>query len=124
MLALHGVLILAPCLLFTSDALMRPDGFGFCVFKRFFGIECPACGITHAVRAMLAGNFAASFDIHPAGPLITILLLLLFSYFMLVTLFGNRITIAWAKEVRNYNRIEMLALIALGVGWLYKLVVK
>jgi hypothetical protein len=119
MLVLHAVLVFAPCFLF----LLLLDTLGFCLVRHIFGIECPGCGMTHAVQAMLAGNPSASFRNHPAGPLMTILLLLLFFYFMFVILLGNRVMIAWTKEVKGYIRVEKMALIGLVAGWLYKLII-
>lgn len=36
-----------------------------CVSTIFFGIPCPACGITRATKLMLMGQFRKSFEMHP-----------------------------------------------------------
>lgn len=36
-----------------------------CIIRRFYGIYCPGCGGTRAVRAFLQGQFVDSFLYHP-----------------------------------------------------------
>lgn len=35
-----------------------------CPFLRLTGIPCPGCGTTHAVRALLCGDFLGAFRFH------------------------------------------------------------
>ena len=39
--------------------------FGQCVFRWFFGVSCPGCGLTRATLAALRLEFAAAFQYHP-----------------------------------------------------------
>lgn len=48
-------------------------GTGFpCLFRYFFHIQCPGCGITHMLLALAEGDFVSAFHYHPvvfvAGP--------------------------------------------------------
>lgn len=36
-----------------------------CLSMIFFGIPCPACGITRATKLMMLGQFQKSFEMHP-----------------------------------------------------------
>ncbi|MCR5627127.1 MAG: DUF2752 domain-containing protein [Lachnospiraceae bacterium] len=40
-----------------------------CPFKLMFGIPCPSCGMTRALKSAITGNFKASFYYHPVWPL-------------------------------------------------------
>lgn len=36
-----------------------------CIFQRFLHIPCPGCGMTRALKALLALDFKAAFSYHP-----------------------------------------------------------
>ncbi|MEG1426291.1 MAG: DUF2752 domain-containing protein [Oscillospiraceae bacterium] len=36
-----------------------------CPIRNFFGVPCPACGLTHATLAALHGDFVGAFHYHP-----------------------------------------------------------
>lgn len=44
-----------------------------CIFHRVFGLYCPGCGGTRAVKALLTGHFIASFRFHIAVPISALL---------------------------------------------------
>ena len=37
----------------------------FCLFKFIFGVNCPGCGMGHAVCALLKGNFLEALNYNP-----------------------------------------------------------
>jgi len=37
-----------------------------CFYKKYFGIECPGCGMQRALIELLRGNFQKSFLLYPA----------------------------------------------------------
>ena len=37
-----------------------------CFWKKYFGIECPGCGMQRAIIALLKGDFLESLRIYPA----------------------------------------------------------
>lgn len=58
---------------------------GGCVFKRFFGIECPGCGMQRSIIELLKGNILESIKLYPAllpmiFTLIFLILHLIFRY--------------------------------------------
>lgn len=62
-----------------------------CLFKTYFGIDCPGCGAQRSIQSLLTGNILESLALYPA--------LLPFGVFMLVTIFqfskGNRMNQKW-----------------------------
>ncbi len=82
-------ILLALCLLFTvvfSIVLdIYPDGGlhlknkcigNTCLFLRLTGIECPFCGISRSMVALMHGQIKASISFHPLGVVISALFLL------------------------------------------------
>ncbi|MCR5692340.1 MAG: DUF2752 domain-containing protein [Eubacterium sp.] len=45
-----------------------------CPFRLAFGIPCPCCGMTRAVRSACMGHFGQSFHYHPLWPLFLLVL--------------------------------------------------
>jgi hypothetical protein len=48
-----------------------------CPIKHTFGMDCPGCGMQRSLLALLQGDFAGSFQLHPA--LMPLLVLILFT---------------------------------------------
>lgn len=120
MLLLHGTMLAAPVVLIVAHAWFRAEVPGVCVFKAVFGHECPACGMTRAVMALLSGQMTEALYYHPAAPFIFGLLVVMTVYLALILLTGRR-GLEWRQEVKAYNRLELVALIALLVGWVGKM---
>jgi len=55
-----------------------------CFNKKYFGVECPGCGIQRSVAFLLKGEFVGAFKMYPA----IYTLILLFS-FLLINNFYN-----------------------------------
>jgi hypothetical protein len=124
MLFLHALMLSAPLWILGPGTGGRVLFSGRCLFKALLGIDCPACGVTHAVGAMLSGNVVESFHYHPAGPFITAALVVLTSYFSLALLMRHRALIEWGKEVKIYTGIELAVIVALCAGWLGKMLTR
>lgn len=58
-----------------------------CVFKNFFGVPCPGCGMSHALLYLMRLDVAGAFASHP---MFWSLPLLLIYYFKDGNLFRNR----------------------------------
>jgi hypothetical protein len=39
-----------------------------CLFKRFWGVRCPGCGMTHAFVSLAHGQLQAAWAYNPLGP--------------------------------------------------------
>lgn len=51
-----------------------------CLIKRITGIPCPSCGMTRAFFALINGNFAQSFELHPMLLSVPVLALMFIFY--------------------------------------------
>jgi hypothetical protein len=43
---------------------------GVCLFKTFFGVPCPACGITRNLIACFSGDIRQAWEPNAGGPLL------------------------------------------------------
>lgn len=49
--------VVAAPLLVPAAVHLWPDAWGpACLFRRFFGLRCPGCGMTRAIYAMMRGD--------------------------------------------------------------------
>ena len=69
---------------FAPDAL---PGFEICQFKRWTGLPCPGCGLTHSLCSISHGQFARAWGENPFGYLFYALALLLVLWPLLVRAF-------------------------------------
>ena len=116
MFLLHVAMLLAPVTLLVAHA----RGYGVCLFKTIFGIDCPACGITRSVMAMFNGSMTEAFRFHPAGPVVLGIVGIITLYLAIV-LFTKHKGMNWWKEVKAYRVLEGVVVIALLVSWSWKL---
>lgn len=48
--------------------------FPLCLFHRWTGLPCPACGMTRSVCAFMKGQWERAVHFHPLGPLAAVIL--------------------------------------------------
>ena len=118
MLFLHGTMIAAPLLMLVLHA--GNHVFGFCLFKKLSGIDCPACGITHSVMAMMSGHPTEALRFHPAGPAVLILLAGMTAY-LGATLLTRFKGLEWRCETAVYHFLDYAMVGILLAGWCVKL---
>lgn len=51
-------------------------GWGFCWFKAFTGVNCPTCGLSRSILALLDGNLFAALSYNPFMLVLTIAVLI------------------------------------------------
>ncbi len=122
MLLLHGTLLLSPPALGIAHARFGLRAPGFCLVKSAVGVDCPACGITRSVMALLSGRIGEAFHIHPAGPIVFGIVAAV-SLYLVAVLFGGWSGMPWRKEAGVYGLLEKAALSVLMLGWIDRLVV-
>ncbi|HOO57432.1 MAG TPA: DUF2752 domain-containing protein [bacterium] len=75
-LAYIAVIVFVPAAFALIPTTTIEHGPTLCLFKLIFGIECPGCGMTRAVSAVMHGNIAAAIEYNPlvlpAFPLLVI----------------------------------------------------
>jgi hypothetical protein len=52
-------MLVAPGALLIIHARLHVNALGICAFKTLAGFDCPACGITHSIMALLNGCIQA-----------------------------------------------------------------
>jgi len=62
-----------------------------CLNKKFFGIDCPGCGLQRSVNLLLHGDFLGAFKIYPAIYPMVLLLIFLVSNLFIKFKFGHQI---------------------------------
>lgn len=87
-----------------------------CLFKRLYGLACPACGMTRSVLLTLGGDFRAALSVNPAGPVLVAGLVLLGLSLISVAVFrrarGPLAAGLFARRVRSLARAYGLLLVA------------
>ena len=54
-----------------------------CLTKKFFGFDCPGCGLQRSLVLLVKGDFSAAFNMYPAiYPLVILLLFVLTTTFV------------------------------------------
>jgi len=79
-----------------------------CIFKHFFGISCPGCGMSRAVLSAIKFDFASAFSYHPMVWSLPILYLFF--------LFNGK--------VFNKKWLDLGILVAIALGFLINFIVK
>jgi uncharacterized protein DUF2752 len=69
----HHLAILVSTLLVLLFVPMIPHVPHFCLMKKFLGIPCPGCGISHSILAALRFDLAKAWLFNPAGIAVALL---------------------------------------------------
>jgi Protein of unknown function (DUF2752) len=83
-----------------------------CFYKKYFGIECPGCGMQRALFELLKGNIQKSFLLFPA--LFTILIM--FFYLAL------HIKFKFKDGAENLKMLFILNTIIIVFNYIYRLI--
>lgn len=59
-------------LVFGAGGVGLPDAWSICLARRTFGLACPGCGMTRAMIALLQGDLAGAFRLHPLAPVLAL----------------------------------------------------
>ena len=95
---------------FLVPAQWKPDA---CVWDRMFGIYCPGCGGTRAVRALMQGRLLESLWYHPLVPYTAVV----FGAFMVSQAFARLTGYRYTKGIKFHAWYLYGALIITAVNW-------
>jgi len=85
-----------------------------CVFKQFYGLDCPGCGLQRSFILLLQGEFVSSFKMYP--PLIpTVITFFVFYLDKIFDLISNK---------RIFNNTGLVLLVMIFANFLIKIVIK
>ncbi len=75
----------APVAVLGLLATFRPgdDGVTVCPFALITGMACPGCGMTRAASSLIRGDFSTALGYHPLVPLIAVLSIGGWAWFLL-----------------------------------------
>lgn len=76
-----------------------------CSLNRIFGIECPACGTTRAIWAILHGELHKAFCLNPAGYVVIA--------FITRLIFADLLPMGSIRRIINSRSVDLLMIIAL-----------
>lgn len=121
-----AVVIAAAVLNLDPRGSVAPPGISFslpplCLFRRFFGIDCPGCGLTRCFVSAAHGDFSAALQFHPVGLLFFFLVLAQLPYrtIQIVRLMRGKATL----ELGVYGVAVAAVLGALMLGqWVFRLI--
>lgn len=110
-----SVLALGPLM----ASFIPPGLISRCLFKELQEFDCPGCGITRSIQALINLDLASAYHFHPSASLIWFIAIVLAGYFWTVCFFQLD-WITWSLEIRLLNYIDRLMVILLIVGYVYK----
>lgn len=115
-----GVLTFALALGFVFTAEQMASGPAFCAFKLASGLDCPGCGMTRALSALLHGDVDTAVVLHPLVVVVFPIMVALWLT-LVVELAGGRPFMS-CVPTRVFNRFCVL-LVFLFVGtWVIRTV--
>jgi len=89
----------------------------FCLFRAITGFNCPVCGITRSVALCYRFDFSAAIAQHPAGPLIAVIVILLFLYFLITASWSPVPSLSWRRETSLMRAVSRIVVVALFLSW-------
>lgn len=91
-----------------------------CAFQAFFGIYCPGCGGTRAVKALLDGHLLTSLWYHP----FVLYSVVLYLWFMVSWTFAKLHLFGVKKGLKYRTGYFVAMLVVIGVNFIFKNVLK
>lgn len=93
-----------------------------CGFKLKYGLPCPTCGMTGAVKLFCTGKLVASFMAQPAAAFLCLLLIIVGIFAGLEGVLGvNLWLIGFLTDSRNIGYILVTIGLIIALGWLVTL---
>jgi len=83
-----------------------------CFYKRYFGIECPGCGMQRALLELLKGNIQQSFLLFPA----------LFSILLMFVYLALHLRFKFKAGAENLKMLFILNTIIIVFNYIYRLI--
>ena len=92
-----------------------------CIFRLFFGVSCPGCGLTRAYRALLKLDLKSAFHFHPLFWTIPIIIFLYYKKVSDTALVPLIIIFIVVYLIRLFNGADDIVTIDITNGLIYKM---
>jgi len=120
-----GIVIGVPALVIVAWLIPAIPGIRelpFCGVKHFTGFDCPGCGLTSSIVALVHGQIRASIDRHPLGIVIMTWLVYMFGRSIFALIAGRLPRPLLTQGQRDI--IMYVFLVALIFQWIIKLLIR
>ncbi|MBO7138686.1 MAG: DUF2752 domain-containing protein [Bacteroidaceae bacterium] len=110
--------------LFVSDDSSGGILWWGCPIRIFWGIPCPSCGTTRAVRAAFHGEWLESLYYNPLGILVTLVMLVVPIWIIADTLTGSASLLkAYSFTERKLQQwpYAIMGILAILINWIWNL---
>ena len=114
-----GILLGVPALFVLAALLPQITNFPLCGVKHFLGFDCPGCGLTHSIVALVHGHIRTSIAWHPLGIVIAVWLIYMFGRSVVTLVIGREPPELLTQRGRDW--VLTAFLIALFLQWGVKL---
>jgi hypothetical protein len=97
---------------FAVSVLLKPptgEYFTVCGFKNLTGLPCPGCGLTHSFCALARGSVGEAFEFNLLGPLLYVVLALVWIRSACVLLNREKAVQAFHRITERFNVVRAFA---------------
>lgn len=97
---------------FAVSVLLKPstgEYFTICGFKNLTGLPCPGCGLTHSFCALARGGIAEAFQFNLLGPLLYVVLVMVWIRSACVLLNKEKAVRAFHRITERFNVVRAFA---------------
>ena len=99
----------------VNELVPRPEGApALCHFRRLTGVECPTCGSTRAVRAMMRGDLLGALT---ANPLMTTFVVGIVLWFVVRIVAQRRVVVEASRAWHRWTVVLLLGALLVNWGW-------
>jgi hypothetical protein len=115
-------IFLVVCVIFAAfwlleKGVINPGSFGECALKRNYGIPCPTCGFTTAIKAFVKGRIINAFYIQPAATAGCVILIWTAFFSLLSSIMGINFSFLPPLRMWQIKYILIAGGIILAGGW-------
>lgn len=116
-IVLAGLAIFAIFYMVKADIIDPSWHSGPCVFKQTYGIPCPTCGMTTAVKLLFSGKLISAFYTQPGIVMFCLLVAVIAFFSLLSAVLGLNFSFLPPPGLWRGGYIVLILLIIFAAGW-------